>query len=215
MTQDMGDKNGATCGPLKQQVQAAIVSFPERMSVLNQNFLQQLAQLVSATASMPTKRTVLFISDGFNRFAGQELSTILQAHDVGDPSLKFNPWDMQPQLDGILKLAVRANVRFYTIDSRGLYTPLDGKGNPADMTLAYQNGDAMAQLAGQTGGFFLENSNDLLNGIRRAFADGREEYVLAYVPSNPRMDGQFRKISVEVKDKKLRVAAKAGYWATP
>ncbi len=73
----------------------------------------------------------------------------------------------------------------------------------------------MAQLARKTGGFFFENNNDLLKGIRRAFADGREEYVLAYIPSNTKMNAQFRRISVELKDEKLGIAAKAGYWATP
>jgi hypothetical protein len=28
------------------------------------------------------------------------------------------------------------------------------------------------------------------------------------------MDGRFRKISIDVKEKKFRIAAKAGYWAT-
>ncbi len=67
----------------------------------------------------------------------------------------------------------------------------------------------------QTGGQFFENSNDFLKGIRAAFADGREEYIIAYIPSNANMDGRFRQISVEIKDKKLHVAAKAGYWSTP
>lgn len=224
-TQDLGPN--PMCPVLKARVQSTIASFPDRMLILNQDFLQQLAKLVSATASMPTKRTVLFLSDGFNRFAGQELYAILQANNVGDPSLKFNPRDLQPQLDGILKLAVESNVRFYSIDSRGLYTHVAGTGQDAssagasqaaasaEMSIAYLNSDAMAQLAKQTGGSFFENSNDLLKGIRRAFADGREEYVLAYVPSNTNMDAQFRKISVQLKDKKLRVAAKTGYWATP
>ncbi len=227
LTQDMGDKTGRSCGFLKAQVQATVATFPDRMLILNQNFLQQLARLVNATSSMPTKRTVLFISDGFNRFAGQELYAILQANEVADPSLKFNPRDLQPELDKILKQAVQANIRFYTIDSRGLYTHVAGTGQDAsssgaspaaasgEMTIAYLNGDAMAQLAKQTGGSFFENNNNLLKGITRAFADGREEYVLAYVPTNKSEDAQFRKISVELKDKKLRIAAKAGYWATP
>jgi hypothetical protein len=73
-------------------------------------------------SSMPTKRTVLFISDGFNRFAGQELTAILRAYYVGDPSLTFNARDLQPRVNELLKLAVRDNVRFYTLDSRGVYT---------------------------------------------------------------------------------------------
>ena len=83
------------------------------------------------------------------------------------------------------------------------------------MSTAWFNGDAMSQLAKQTGGQFFEDSNDLLKGIRRAFADGREEYVLAYVPTNTIVDAQFRRITIKLRDKKLQVAAKSGYWSTP
>ncbi len=128
--------------------------------------------------------------------------------------MKFNPRDLQPQLETILKLAVRYDVRFYTLDSRGLYgaaeVPGSGEsassagGNPdAAMTVAWQNGDAMAQLARQTGGQFFENTNDLLKGIRRSFGDGRQEYTLVYAADNTELDGKFRRITVKVKDQKL------------
>jgi VWFA-related protein len=223
------DLGSMGCPTLKGQVTAAVLSFSERAASLNLSFLEHLTQLVTATASMPTKRTILFVSDGFNRFPGQEFYNILRVYSVGDLNLKFNPRDLQPQLNAILKLAVDYDIRFYTIDSRGLYgaATVPGSGwdasshgsseavSSAAMTTAWFNGDAMAQLATQTGGQFFENSNDLLKGVRTAFADGREEYVLAYVSGNPKVDAQFRRISVEVKDKKLRVAAKAGYWASP
>jgi VWFA-related protein len=229
-TRDMTGPNYIGCPGLKGQVRADLLTYAERASGLNQNFLQQLTQLVSAMSTMPTRRTVVFLSDGFNRFAGQELYGVLKAYGVGDTSFKFNSHDLQPQLDGILKLAVRHDIRFYTIDSRGLYTGAEvpGSGMGADsagggpsavrheeMSVAWFNGDAMSELAKQTGGQFFENNNDLLKGIRRAFADGREEYVLAYVPSNTAVDAQFRRITVQLKDKKLQIAAKAGYWASP
>ena len=49
--------------------------------------------------------------------------------------------------------------------------------------------------------------------LRSVLADGREYYLLAYVPNNTAQDGSFHGITVEVTDKKLRVRAKAGYWA--
>ena len=229
-TRDLtGPTGGIWCPTLKAQVASELFSFTERAFVLNRNFLQQLTKLVSAMATMPTRRTVVFLSDGFNRFPGQDLYSVLRAFGVTDANFKFNPHDLQPELEAILKLAARFDVRFYTIDSRGLYTrsAVPGTGEGADshgapssvmheeMTIAWLNGDAMAQLAKQTGGQFFENSNDLLKGIRRAFADGREEYVLAYVPSNTSVDAKFRRITVKLKDRKLEVAAKAGYWATP
>ncbi len=81
-------------------------------------------------------------------------------------------------------------------------------------TVAWENGSAMAQLAAATGGIYFHDSNDLLAGLHRAFDDERERYVIAYSPSNDSLDGKYRKIRVVVKDKNLRVYAKAGYWAT-
>ena len=218
-----------SCIGLKQQVQASVFNLPNRVYVTNRDFLEELRQLVTAMATMPTRRTVLLVSDGFNRFAGQEFYDILRAFNVADPNLKINARDLQPALDAILRLAVRYDIRFYTIDSRGLYTTAEIPGTGVDassagvpmqatqaaMSTAWFNGDALSQLARETGGQFFENSNDFLKGIRTAVADGREEYILAYIPSDPSTDGRFRKISVAVKGKRLRVAAKAGYWATP
>jgi VWFA-related protein len=229
-TRDLtGPGGGIGCPALKGQVEADLFSFSERASTLNENFLRQLKQLVSAMSTMPTRRTVVFLSDGFNRFPGQELYSILKAYGVNGLNLKFDAHDLQPELEGILRLAVRYDVRFYTIDSRGLYTSAevpgtglgaDSPGAPSsvvheEMSVAWFNGDAMSQLAKQTGGQFFENSNDLLKGIRRAFADSREEYTIAYVPSNTKVDAKFRRITVKLNDRKLQIAAKAGYWATP
>jgi VWFA-related protein len=81
-------------------------------------------------------------------------------------------------------------------------------------TTARENTDPLAQLARETGGLFFENSNDLLKALRQSIADGREYYVLAYVPDNKTADGKYRRIRVSVRNSKWHVHAKAGYWAT-
>ena len=82
------------------------------------------------------------------------------------------------------------------------------------MTVARENTDALAELAHETGGLFFENNNDFFKGIERAFADGRDCYVLAYAPKNKLENGTFRRLSVEIAKRSLRVNAKTGYWAT-
>ena len=181
-----------------------------------------------AMTSMPTTRTIVFISDGFNRQPGNELYNALQASSPGDKNFGFNPFDTQDLLNKVIRLAVANDVRFYTIDSRGLYTlgSLPGGGwdashwgapseaiDRAVMNTARQNTDGLAELAHETGGLSFENNNDLLKGIQTAFADGRKHYVLAYVPSNKALDGAYRKIQVEVKRRNVHVNAKPGYWA--
>ena len=70
----------------------------------------------------------------------------------------------------------------------------------------------MEQLARATGGVYYHDG-DLLKQFHSALAEGREYYVLAYVPKNSAADGKFRTITVQTSDKKLAIRAKAGYWA--
>jgi VWFA-related protein len=218
------DVAGMQCPALKGRVLSQLYSFAERASVLDGFFIRELKEAVTAMSRMPTERTVLLLSDGFSRFPGEELYAVLRDNNVADLNLRMNPHDLQPQVNAVLMLAEKFDVRFYTIDSRGLYSGAevpgtgesaeDRGGNPgAAMKVAWLNGDISAQLARETGGEFFENSNDLLKGIRKTFEDGRQQYVLVYSPSKPKPDNKFRKIVVKVDDKSLHVAAKAGYWA--
>jgi VWFA-related protein len=222
------------CFSMKQRVRLFINGSAERTSLLTRAFLQELKTVVNAMADMPTERTLILISDGFNLVPGRELYGIASAYFPDDPEWRFQERDTQPQLDELLRLAQRRNVIVYALDSRGVYTPTStGVSNAANQgdaywtsghamdemmqnetTIAWENGSAMAQLAAATGGLYFHDNNNLLAGLQRAFDDGRERYMIAYSPSNDSANGKYRKIRVEVKDKNLRVHAKAGYWAT-
>jgi VWFA-related protein len=112
-------------------------------------------------------------------------------------------------------MAANNNVPFYTIDSRGLYTSgfydASGGGTGSKMvptvflaTTAAETdaGLTLAGIAADTGGVAYQNSNDLFNGLQRAFADRRQYYMLAYVPSNAATDGKFRAITGASKKRK-------------
>ena len=222
------------CFAMQQRVRLFINSSAERTSLLTRAFLQELKTVVNALADMPTERTLILISDGFNLVPGRELHGIASAYFPDSPEWRFSERDTQPQLNELLQLAQKRNVIVYALDSRGVYTPTStGVSNAAHQgdanwtsghaldemiqnegTIAWENGSAMAQLAAATGGLYFHDNNDLLAGLRRAFDDGRQRYLLAYSPSNPTADGKYRKIRVVVKDKSLRVQAKPGYWAT-
>jgi VWFA-related protein len=102
-------------------------------------------------------------------------------------------------------------IRHVPSSSRGgtLLTEMDHQAS----SVALQNGSGMLELAQATGGVYYHDSNDLLTEFRSVLADGREYYLLAYVSRNQVQDGKFRKITVEVADKKLHVRAKSGYWS--
>jgi VWFA-related protein len=228
------------CAAAKSRVQMFLTSSSEATYLLDRQFLRELSEVVNAIASMPTSRTVILISDGFNRFSGRELYDILINYGPADRSFAFTPRDTRPDFDAVLKIATKDNVKFYTIDSRGLYTAASTPGSgfdasssvsvhtqmdsrtsanltggvpPSVLSPARENTDALAELARQTGGLFFENNNETLKGIQQAVADARESYVLAYVPDNKAVDGKYRSITVSVRGGKRKVVAKPGYWS--
>ncbi|MBZ5595132.1 MAG: VWA domain-containing protein [Acidobacteriia bacterium] len=130
-------------------------------------------------------------------------------------------------LEPILQQAANSNISIHTIDARGLYTSGFFEASdprslaavmPAVLNVMDQSaraaGDTLSEIAAATGGTAFENSNNILNGLERAFADGRQHYVLAYVPSRSDPDGKFHSISVRVRDSRMQVSAKRGYWAS-
>ena len=74
---------------------------------------------------------------------------------------------------------------------------------------------SLGWLAKQTGGFLVDNTNDLASAFERIDADRRFHYLLTYTSSNTAMDGTFRRIAVKVKRKGAEVRARSGYVAVP
>jgi hypothetical protein len=68
-------------------------------------------------------------------------------------------------------------------------------------------------LAADTGGFTVKNTNDLATGIKRIADETQSYYLIGYNSTNTARDGRFRKISVKVAGKNLRVRARKGYYA--
>jgi VWFA-related protein len=72
---------------------------------------------------------------------------------------------------------------------------------------------AMAELASETGGVAIRYTNDFSKAIAHAIDNGSHFYTLSYTPSNPNMDGQFRRIEVSIPEEKYTLAYRKGYYA--
>ncbi len=138
-----GNTQLTQCASFQSKVQAALLSFDERMYALNQNFLLTLKELVRATATMPTARTIIFISDGFNRFPGRDLYTVLRGFAPKDRIFEDHSRDTQPELENILKLATKYDVKFYSLDSRGVYNSQFNPGNTFDAGTSFSTATQM------------------------------------------------------------------------
>jgi VWFA-related protein len=219
------DEGAPECPALASSLPSRASQIAEQERVSTAAFLQQLRELVGQLARETGRRTMVLLSDGFQLVPGRQAFELLDAYFPGTHS-SLRAVDRLTELDGVLRLAANRNISIYTIDSRGLYTQsYYDAANPgsairlAPTVLGIMNRDAsgagetLSEIAAATGGTAFKNSNDIFAGLERAFADGRQYYVLAYVPANATPDGKFRAITVRVRDGKLPVSAKRGYWA--
>ncbi len=223
-------------GMLRANQQSAEIGELER--TLTVGFLRELRALISQLARARDRRTVVLISDGFEIERGREAYDLVDAyfpfvsHCLVPPSINCTqigltaPVRMQVEFEPILQLAAKSDVVIDTIDSRGLFgqrafdasnsgtpTNVDGAVGRAERAAALAQGNTLMEISEATGGIAFHDSNDLLRGLQRAFADGRDYYTIAYVSSNGTQDGKFRAITVQVPNRNVVVNAKRGYWA--
>jgi VWFA-related protein len=219
------DAGDMSCVPRKKALPSQAESVAEQERLKTAQFLAEFRSVVEQLAHTKGRRTLILMSDGFSLSPAKAAFDLLEAYFPDLRSLQSLD-HMQDSIEPIFKVAVKANVPIYTIDSRGLYTsPSLDASRSANLSvitqvdralnsIAMDAGQTLSEISAETGGKSFQNSNDLSIGLKKAFADGREYYTLAYVSSNEIEDGKFRKIEVRVKDSKALVSAKRGYWAT-
>jgi VWFA-related protein len=159
--------------------------------------LRVIEALSGGLARVPGAKTVVFLSDGF----------ALQ------------------NLDAELRLAVgqaaRAGAHFYAVDARGLNKGSTSQlidqplaDNPAGGGTRFDSQeDGTNSLAVDTGGFAIRNENNFGRALDTIQRDAATYYVLAYSPTNDRLDGKYRSISVKVNRPDVHVRARRGYLA--
>lgn len=178
-----------------------------------------LMAVVNGMRAIPGRKSIVFFSEGL-----------------------AIPPNAQERFLSVIASANRANVSIYPMDAMGLRTE-SSTGNTRDemlarakqslsrnpsrdsntaMTAAMERNEdllrldphaGLGQLAEETGGFLIANTNDLRAGFQRIETDMRNYYMLTYVPSNDTFDGKFRQIGVKVKRSGLTVHSRRGYFA--
>jgi VWFA-related protein len=173
------------------------------------NSLSTLVNLMKATAKLPGRKLVFFISDGFvPNFIGSDFTaTLRRATDYAN----------------------RSSVVIYSLDARGLTTDSsldasDGGGfDPTGVFVNRMSGERtftqepLHALAADTGGRALLNSNDLTGGLARALDETSRYYLLAWRPENDaQRASNFSKIKVTIAGRPdLKVQLRRGYLGAP
>jgi len=128
-----------------------------------------------------------------------------------------------------LTRAARSNVSFYPIAASGLgvFDYADASSRVVvndtgarqetilgrDAMRATGRVTSLRELAENTDGIAIVNTNDLRGGLKRIADDVSAYYLLGYYSTNARFDGKFRKIDVKMKTPGLNVHARHGYLA--
>lgn len=108
---------------------------------------------------------------------------------------------LKERLDEVLQSANRANVTINVFDPRPLGSaPFGGA-------------DSLSQMANDTGGRRIVNSNAPDPQLTRVVEDASAYYLVGYSPTRDFADGKFHKIDVRVKRRGAHVDARRGYWA--
>ena len=110
--------------------------------------------------------------------------------------------------DEVLDLAVRSDTAIYAIGLLGSEVSAFVK-RPNDAQFV------LRRLSEQTGGrvFFATDAKELSGVYGKIRAELANQYFLAYESTNPRRDGQFRRISVRVSRASVVARARPGYYA--
>jgi VWFA-related protein len=172
----------------------------------SQATLSTLEGLLRSSASLPGRKTVFFLSDGF----------LLQTLN----------YDHAEQLRRITDAAARSDAVVYGVDPRGLATDpyfeaANGMGDVSGrgMTVSHSTADLRAQqdplriISEETGGRAVVNTNDLNAGVARALDESSRYYLLAWRPeSEANRGGKFRRLEVRVAGRpELTVRLHKGY----
>lgn len=200
------------------QAALAMTSAFERLSRDHQGFatVNALRAVIEGLAVLPGRKSVVFFAEGLAL-----------------------PEAVMPQFDSVVATANRANVSVYTIDAAGLrvhskdaetgreiraisarsmvVNPDGSTGGSIgamermDDVLRKDPRTSLTMLAERTGGFLIENTNDLGRGFREIDADRRFHYLLTYTPKNADFAGEWRRVEVSIPGRKVEIRSRSGY----
>ena len=181
-----------------------------------------------------TINTLMAVISGLGELPGRK-SVIFFAEALAIPP------NVLSQFQSVVATANRLNVSVYSVDAAGLRVHSGqsetanrvnatgaqalerdpGKPQGKLMDALELNEDNLRRdpavslrlLADQTGGFLINNTNDLAPGLRRIDEDRRFHYLLTYTSTNTDFRGEWRRIAVKVAGRNVTVRARSGYLA--
>jgi len=166
--------------------------------------MDALNGLARYLAGIPGRKNLIWFSGGF------PLKIMPDPPHVPCGGTRYAPEvGSTPEYRRTLNLLARAQVALYPIDGRGLlYTK-----SCEDIGTLFNEHTDMNEIAYETGGRALYDSNGIMDGVDNAINDGSNYYTLTYTPGDSKWNGDFRKIEVKLRQQGLNLTYRPGYYA--
>ncbi len=167
--------------------------------------LQALQQLARFLSGIPGRKNVIWFAGSFP----------VSIFPTGAPARQYEG-DLRLTAD----LLTPGRVAIYPVSAEGLagdgtYYAEYAQGPP----IAEENAKraesqiAMEELAKDTGGQALYNTNSLSDAMAHAINSGSHYYALAYAPTDKKMNGKYRAIQVKLAHGEYKLSYRRGYYA--
>ena len=178
-----------------------------------------LRAVIDALGTLPGRKSVLYFTENlqvtprlkskFDALIGQANRTNITVYPVDAAGLRVHSKDAE--------LARNVNVAGSQAvgDERRPDGPLTKDLERQDQLLSSRPTAILGRLAKETGGFLLENTNNLAAGVARMQQERTTYYLLGYQSTNPALDGAYRRVAVKVKRSKVTIRSRPGYIAVP
>ena len=191
--------------------------------------------IARSLSGIPGRKNVLWLSTSFpltlNLFMrAEDASSILRNIDMA----RVNHLSEMRVLDNVLS---EAKIAVYPVDIGGVRTlhvfsasamPANPYATPAtavdgqrvaaaqsrEIQTQFEEQNTMRAIAKDTGGKVCIGDNDLGDCIRKAMNDSSDFYEISYYPDSSEWNGEYRKVSVKVKEHGARLSYRQGYYAT-
>jgi VWFA-related protein len=180
-----------------------------------------LLSVVNGLRSLPGRKTVVFFSEGLAIPANVQAQFRSVIHGANRANVSVYAMDAA----GLRAESMNAETRkeMQQAQARRLRVLESGRDDASGaMTRGLERNEdllrlhpesGLGQLAAETGGFLIRDTNDAASAFRRIEEDMRFHYLIGYTPSNERWDGKFRSITVKVSRPGVRVQSRQGYYA--
>jgi VWFA-related protein len=168
--------------------------------------LAAISSLAKALAGVEQKKSVLYFSGGMQKTGLEN----------------------EAQLKAAVNAAVRANMALYTVDIRGLQalppgggadqgslrgtSAYSGRAVQSDLDSNFASQETLTTLAADTGGKAFLDSNDFHQPFAKVQDDTSSYYVLGYRSTNKAMDGRYRRITVKLNRRDVKLEFRRGYY---